>query len=62
MVFDPTNVPPGIACSGDPLLAYRSLIYQESRARRTSETKPVTDLLNDACPLGRGTPAVSGDG
>jgi catalase len=55
MVFDPTNVPPGIECSDDPLLAYRSLVYRESHARRTSETMPVTDLLNDACPLGYGT-------
>jgi catalase len=52
MVFDPTNVAPGIECSDDPLLAYRSLVYRESHARRTSETMPVTDLLNDACPLG----------
>jgi catalase len=61
MVFDPTNLPPGIECSDDPVLAYRSLIYQESHARRTSEPRPVTDLLSDACPLGRGTPAVSRD-
>jgi catalase len=53
MVFDPTNVPRGIECSDDPLLAYRSLIYQESHARRTSEAMPVTDLLSDACPFGR---------
>lgn len=53
MVFDPTNVPPGIECSGDPILAYRSLIYQESHARRTGETMPVTDLLADACPFGQ---------
>ncbi|MGH3767629.1 MAG: catalase [Pseudonocardiaceae bacterium] len=56
MVFDPTNVPPGIECSDDPILAYRSLIYQESHARRTSETRPVTDLLSDACPLGGSSP------
>lgn len=55
MVFDPADVPPGIECSDDPVLAYRSLIYRESHARRTSETKPVTDLLNDACPLGHDT-------
>jgi catalase len=62
MVFNPTNVPPGIECSEDPLLAYRSLIYDESHARRTSENKPVTNLLDDACPFSRRTHAVTGDG
>lgn len=56
MVFDPMNVVPGIECSDDPILTYRSLIYQESHARRTSEKRPVTDLLSEACPLGHGTP------
>jgi catalase len=37
MVFDPTNVPPGIECSGDPLLAFRSAVYRASHAARTIE-------------------------
>jgi len=39
-VFDPTNVPPGIELSDDPLLRFRSEVYAESFRRRTSETKP----------------------
>ncbi len=37
MVFDPTNVPPGIECSDDPLLAFRSGVYRASHAARTQE-------------------------
>jgi catalase len=44
MVFDPANVPPGIECSDDPLLAYRSAVYTQSHLRRTHETKPVDHL------------------
>ncbi len=47
MVFDPTNVPAGIECSDDPLLAFRSAVYSASHAARTSETKPLSDV-NDA--------------
>ena len=43
MVFDPTGVPPGIECSDDPLLAFRSAVYGASHAARTRETKPVLD-------------------
>jgi catalase len=45
MVFDPTNVPPGIECSDDPLLAFRSAVYRASHAARTRESKPISDLL-----------------
>ena len=38
MVFDPTNVPPGIECSDDPLLAFRSAVYSASYAARTRES------------------------
>jgi catalase len=62
MIFDPTNTPPGIECSDDPILTYRSQVYRESHARRTRETRPFTDLLNDACPLGHDPPPVSGTG
>jgi hypothetical protein len=41
MVFDPTNVPTGIACSDDPLLAFRSAVYSASHAARTREAKPL---------------------
>jgi catalase len=44
MVFDPTNVPAGIECSDDPLLAFRSAVYGASHAARTHETKPISDL------------------
>jgi len=37
MVFDPTNVPPGIECSDDPLLRFRSAVYRASHAARTRE-------------------------
>jgi catalase len=40
LIFDPTRVPPGIACSDDPLLHFRSESYAESHRRRLSETKP----------------------
>jgi catalase len=46
MVFDPTNVPPGIECSDDPLLAFRSAVYSASRAARTRETKPICALVD----------------
>jgi catalase len=44
MVFDPTNVPVGIECSDDPLLAFRSAVYSASHAARSREFKPITDL------------------
>ena len=44
MVFDPTNVPAGIECSDDPLLAFRSAVYRASHAARTRETKPISAL------------------
>jgi catalase len=40
MIFDPTRVPPGIECSADPLLHFRSESYAESHRRRTGESKP----------------------
>jgi catalase len=40
MFFDPTRVPPGIECSDDPLLHFRSEAYAESHRRRHGETKP----------------------
>jgi catalase len=43
MVFDPTDVPTGIECSDDPLLAFRSAVYGASHAARTRETKPTSD-------------------
>ena len=43
-VFDPTNVPVGIECSDDPLLAFRSAVYSASHAARTREVKPIADL------------------
>jgi catalase len=46
MVFDPTNVPAGIECSDDPLLAFRSAVYRASHAARTRETKPISDLVD----------------
>jgi catalase len=46
MVFDPTKLPPGIECSDDPLLAFRSEVYGASHAARTSETKPVSNLVD----------------
>ena len=46
MVFDPTNVPAGIECSDDPLLAFRSAVYSASHAARTHETKPISDLVD----------------
>ena len=39
MVFDPTNLPAGIECSDDPLLAFRSAVYHASHAARTSERR-----------------------
>jgi catalase len=44
LVFDPTGVPPGIECSADPLLAFRSAVYGVSHAARTRETKPMSAL------------------
>jgi catalase len=29
MVFDPTNVPTGIECSDDPLLAFPSAVHHD---------------------------------
>ena len=46
MVFDPTDVPPGIECSDDPLLAFRSAVYDASHAARTRETKPISRLVD----------------
>jgi catalase len=46
MVFDPTNVPAGIECSDDPLLAFRSAVYRASHAARTRETKPISALAD----------------
>jgi catalase len=46
MVFDPTNVPAGIECSDDPLLAFRSAVYRASHAARTRETKPASNLVD----------------
>jgi catalase len=40
LIFDPTRVPPGIECSGDPLLHFRSEAYAESHRRRLGESKP----------------------
>jgi catalase len=40
MIFDPTRVPPGIECSNDPLLHFRSETYPESHRRRLAESKP----------------------
>ena len=45
MVFDPTNVPPGIECSDDPLLAFRSAVYSASHEARARETKPISALV-----------------
>lgn len=36
LIFDPVNVPPGVECSDDPLLAARSRAYGVSYARRTA--------------------------
>ena len=36
LIFDPVNVPPGVACSDDPLLGARSRAYGVSYARRTA--------------------------
>jgi catalase len=43
MVFDPTNLPTGIECSDDPLLAFRSAVYSASYAARTSESLQVAE-------------------
>ncbi|WP_052461603.1 catalase [Sporosarcina koreensis] len=37
LVFDPTAEAPGFGCSDDPVLKYRSPVYQESLRRRQSE-------------------------
>lgn len=36
LVFDPTRVTPGIECSDDPVLRFRSPAYRESVAQRTA--------------------------
>ncbi len=43
MVFDPTNVPTGVECSDDPLLAFRSAVYSASYAARTRESLRVAE-------------------
>ena len=43
MVFDPTNLPTGVECSDDPLLAFRSAVYSASYAARTSESLQVAE-------------------
>lgn len=40
LVFDPTNVPPGIELSDDPILHFRSEAYTESHRRRAGESRP----------------------
>jgi catalase len=40
LVYDPTNLPPGIEPSADPILHFRSHAYTGSFKRRTSEDKP----------------------
>jgi catalase len=42
-VFDPTNVPPGIDLSEDPILRFRSEVYRESKSRREAEGKPAIE-------------------
>jgi catalase len=42
-MFDPTNVPPGIEISDDPILAFRSRVYRESRFRRAAEGQPTVE-------------------
>lgn len=39
LVFDPTNVVPGLELSDDPLLAFRASVYSESYRRRSQETR-----------------------
>jgi catalase len=39
LVFDPGRVTPGIECSDDPVLRFRSPAYRESVARRAPETR-----------------------
>jgi catalase len=43
LVFDPTNVVPGIELSDDPILHFRSQVYGESYNRRTTERRPAPD-------------------
>ena len=40
VVFDPTNVVPGIELSDDPILHFRSSVYGESYDRRVKEDRP----------------------
>lgn len=42
IVFDPTNVVPGIELSDDPILRFRPLVYEESFTRRSAESKPTS--------------------
>lgn len=40
LVYDPTNLPPGIEPTEDPILHFRSHVYAGSFERRTQEEKP----------------------
>ncbi|CAN5265471.1 catalase family peroxidase [soil metagenome] len=40
LMFDPTEVPPGIELSDDPILHFRGAAYEESRRRRATESRP----------------------
>ena len=40
LIFDPTNVVPGIELSDDPILHLRSAVYAVSLERRIVETRP----------------------
>ena len=40
LVYDPTNLPPGLEPSDDPILHFRSHMYAGSFKRRTGEEKP----------------------
>lgn len=40
LMFDPTQVPPGIELSDDPILHFRGAAYEESRRRRATESRP----------------------
>jgi catalase len=40
IMYDPTDLPPGLEASDDPVLHFRSEVYVESKRRRADETKP----------------------